>query len=136
MSPQQAGRPRSVTGHYEIRGHPIAGLRTIIWCEPGQPDGELVTLNADRMPLLHAALGKALRGESRLRVQPAASRVVPLDPRRGVPSRLEINGPATAPSILRSGKILPEKVRVWVCGDVRVEVEVPGEPVHSSDVGL
>ena len=64
MSPQPAGRPRPPAGHYEVRGHPIAGLRAIIWCEPGQPDGELVIVNADRMPLLHAALGKALRHEN------------------------------------------------------------------------
>ena len=61
MSPQPAGQSRRPAGHYEIRGHPIAGLRTIIWCQPGQPDGIMVTLNADRMPLLHAALSKALR---------------------------------------------------------------------------
>jgi hypothetical protein len=50
-----------VAGHYEVRDHPsIAGLLTICWCPDGRPRTVMVTIGADRLPLLGQAISAYL----------------------------------------------------------------------------
>jgi hypothetical protein len=47
-------------GHYEVRPGP-AGLKAIVWVEPGQPPLVMTTIAAERLPLLAEALAAYLR---------------------------------------------------------------------------
>ena len=53
------GDHRDQQGHYEVRPGP-AGLKAIVWIEPGQPPLLMTTIAPDRLPLLAEALNSHL----------------------------------------------------------------------------
>ena len=56
------GDHRDRQGHYEVRPGP-AGLKSIVWIEPGQPPLLMVNIGADRLPLLAEALNTHLAAD-------------------------------------------------------------------------
>ena len=49
-------------GHYEVRPGP-AGLKAIVWVEPGQPPQMMTTIAPGRIPLLAEALNMYLSSD-------------------------------------------------------------------------
>jgi len=56
------GDHRDPQGRYEVRPGP-AGLRAIVWIEPGQPPLLMTTIAAGRIALLAEALNMYLSGD-------------------------------------------------------------------------
>ncbi len=56
------GDHRDRQGHYEVRPGP-AGLKSIVWIEPGKPPLIMTTIAPERLPLLAAALNGHLGGD-------------------------------------------------------------------------
>jgi hypothetical protein len=55
------GDQRDRPGRYEVRPGP-AGLKVIVWVEPGKPPLTMTTIAAGRLPLLAEALNEHLAG--------------------------------------------------------------------------
>jgi hypothetical protein len=61
MHAHDGGRGELKPGHYELRDHPsIGGLVNIVWCPDGVPASVMVTIGADRLGPLAAALAEYL----------------------------------------------------------------------------